>query len=426
MFIDSSTNVTLADNLFFDNKTRNPKTKGNLQYINNVVYNWGVTEGLSGGHSSANWYEDIFNNYFIPGPSSSTTIAGEFSSTDMVYQSGNMKDMNKNGVLDGVAMVNGDFGGGPTFLATPSMHPTVPVTTETATAAYYKLVAGGGVGAALVRDPVDTRLINQVLSLGTLGAVILDETVVGGQPTMTVVTRPAGFDSDSDGIPDTWETAHGLNPSNAADRNLTNPVGYTYVEQYINELGAIHATPTWNGHSGNWLTPTYWTTGAIPTNDDNAYIVGNGTGTNSLVLVTGSMAQCFSLYIGGNSGPSGDKVTVNGTLTVNDTIYVGDQNNGTLEINGGTTQAWNVQLGNTVGGITYTGSLVLNGGTLKTYQVVFGGGTPGNWTTGGSCTWSGGTLQAIGALKFAVPATIGTGGAIDRFQRFYLHRFRRP
>ena len=203
------------------------------------------------------------------------------------------------------------------------------MTTDSAAVAYAKAVAGAG---ALVRDPVDTTLINQVTSLGTFGAVITNESVVGGQPSMTVVTRPAGFDSDGDGIPDTWETAHGLNPNNAADRNLLNPEGYTMVEQYINELGANHGTPTWNGASANWLTPTYWSTGAIPTNNDNAYVVGNGAGSNGLVTVTGTMAQCFSLHIGGNSGPSGDKVTVNGTLAVNDTIYVGDQNNGTLEI----------------------------------------------------------------------------------------------
>ncbi len=127
------------------------------------------------------------------------------------------------------------------------------MTTDTAAVAYAKVVAGAG---ALVRDPVDTTLINQVTSLGTLGAVIANESVVGGQPAMTVVTRPAGFDTDGDGIPDTWETAHGLNPNNAADRNLTNPLGYTMVEQYINELGENHAAPTWNGdqcqlaHSG--------------------------------------------------------------------------------------------------------------------------------------------------------------------------------
>ena len=256
-------------------------------------------------------------------------------------------------------------------------------------------------------------LINQVTSLGTQGAVINDESVVGGQPSMTVVTRPAGFDSDGDGIPDTWETAHGLNPNNAADRNLLNPEGYTMVEQYINELGANHGTPTWNGASANWLTPTYWSTGAIPTNNDNAYINGNGSGNDVAVTVTGTMAACFSLHIGGGSGsPNGEKVTVSGTLPVNDTIYVGDQDTGTLEITtGGTVQAWNVQLGNTVGGSTYTGNLLMSGGTLKVCEVVLGGGTPGNYTTGGSCTWSGGTLQAIGTLKYNVPTTIGAGGA---------------
>jgi autotransporter-associated beta strand protein len=236
---------------------------------------------------------------------------------------------------------------------------------------------------------------------------------VGGQPTMTVVTRPAGFDSDGDGMPDTWETAHGLNPNLATDRNLTNPVGYTFVEQYINELASIHSGQTSNSNGGNWNTPAIWTS-ATPTNDDNAYVVGNGAGANGLVAVTQNNAVCFSLHIGGNGSATADKVSVNsgGALTVNDTIYVGDQNNGTLEINsGGTVQAWNVQLGNTVGSTTYTGNLSLNGGTLKTCEVDPGGGTPGNWTSGGSCTWSGGTVQAIGTLNFAVPATIGAGGA---------------
>ena len=105
-FIDSSTNITLSHDLCLDAKTRNPKIKGNLQYINNVVYNWGVTEGLSGGHSSAHWYEDVINNYFIKGPSSTNTIAGEFYSDDEVYQSGNLKDMNTDGTLNGVAMTS--------------------------------------------------------------------------------------------------------------------------------------------------------------------------------------------------------------------------------------------------------------------------------------------------------------------------------
>ncbi|MGD0518554.1 MAG: autotransporter-associated beta strand repeat-containing protein [Thermoguttaceae bacterium] len=409
MLVDSSNYITLSHNLFLDNKTRNPKAKGTIQYINNVVYNWGSTDGLTGGHSSGVHYLDCINNYFIQGPSSSSTVAGQFNSNDYVYQSGNMKDMNKNGVLDGVAMTTSDFSGGPTFYATKFFNPTIPVTTDSAAVAYSKVAAGAG--ASLSRDPVDTRLVNQVTSLGTLGAVITDESVVGGQPAMTVVTRSAGFDTDNDGIPNTWETAHGLNPSNANDRNTLNPVGYTYIEQYINEIAANHASRTWNSNGGDWGVTVKWTA-TTPTSDDKAYVVGDGTGAGGLVNVMQNNAACFHLYIGGNGSSAGDKVTVNGgTLSVNDTVYVGDQGNGTLEINSGTVRAWNIQLGNTVGGTTYTGSLLLNGGTLKTYQVVLGGGTPGNWNSGGSCIWSGGAVQAIGTLMFAVPAAIGAGGA---------------
>lgn len=40
-----------------------------------------------------------------------------------------------------------------------------------------------------------------------------------------------------DGIPDTWETAHGLNPNDAADSKKINPsTGYAYVEEYFNGL----------------------------------------------------------------------------------------------------------------------------------------------------------------------------------------------
>ena len=98
-------------------------------------------------------------------------------------------------------------------------NPTIPVTIDSAAAAYAKVVAGAG--ASLVRDPVDTRLIGHLTSLGTLGnSRVAKEADVGGQPAMTVVTRPDGFDSDNDGMPNTWETAHGLNPNLAADANL--------------------------------------------------------------------------------------------------------------------------------------------------------------------------------------------------------------
>ena len=39
--------TTFSHNLWIDNKSRNPKGKGHVQYINNVVYNWGVDVAMS-------------------------------------------------------------------------------------------------------------------------------------------------------------------------------------------------------------------------------------------------------------------------------------------------------------------------------------------------------------------------------------------
>jgi hypothetical protein len=52
--IDSSRDITVARNLWVNNQSRNPKGKADMQYINNVVYNWG-SNGYVGGHSSAPW-----------------------------------------------------------------------------------------------------------------------------------------------------------------------------------------------------------------------------------------------------------------------------------------------------------------------------------------------------------------------------------
>jgi len=43
-------------------------------------------------------------------------------------------------------------------------------------------------------------------------------------------------DSDHDGMPDSYETAHGLNPNDAADRNGYASNGYTNLENYLNGL----------------------------------------------------------------------------------------------------------------------------------------------------------------------------------------------
>jgi MYXO-CTERM domain-containing protein len=237
--IDGEQDITIAHNLWIDNQERNPKFKANGECINNVVYNWGTGGGIIGGHSGTDWYEDYIGNYLIAGPSAVDKFFTFYTSTDHAYQTGNMVDVNKDGQLNGRAVVEADFAGTspPTFETAAHSKPPVPVTVLSAEDAYARVVAQAG--TCQHRDAVELRLIGQLTSLGTKGAIIADESDVGGQPAMTQVTRPAGFDTDGDGIPDAWETAHGLNPNSASDGSGDSGDGYTNVEKYLNELADL-------------------------------------------------------------------------------------------------------------------------------------------------------------------------------------------
>jgi hypothetical protein len=238
--IDGEQDITIAHNLWIDNQERNPKFKANGECINNVVYNWGTGGGIIGGHSGTDWYEDYVGNYLIAGPSAVDKFFTFYTSTDHAYQTGNMVDVNKDGQLNGRAVVEADFAGTspPTFETAAHSKPPVPVTVLSAENAYARVVAQAG--TCQHRDAVELRLIGQLTSLGTKGTIIANESDVGGQPAVTQVTRPAGFDTDGDGMPDTWETAHGLNPNSASDGtgDYTGD-GYTNVEKYLNELADL-------------------------------------------------------------------------------------------------------------------------------------------------------------------------------------------
>jgi hypothetical protein len=61
-------------------------------------------------------------------------------------------------------------------------------------------------------------------------------TDIGGFPTgaYPAISRPAGYDTDQDGMPNYWELQMGLNPNSAADRNFISPSGYTNLELFLN------------------------------------------------------------------------------------------------------------------------------------------------------------------------------------------------
>ena len=94
------------------------------------------------------------------------------------------------------------------------------------------------------RDPMDTRLMSFVAS-NTISSAPSNTNPAGDALLLPFSgTAPvAPTDTDSDGMPDTWEIAKGLNPS-VANTNGTalSAVGYTDVEIYLQELSTSRIT----------------------------------------------------------------------------------------------------------------------------------------------------------------------------------------
>jgi HEAT repeat protein len=112
-----------------------------------------------------------------------------------------------------------------------------PVTTHTAERAFDMIVAAGG---CLPRDAVSKRTVREMLlGGGAWGCHVPDAGLMEG---LTPGEPPP--DTDKDGMPDAWETAHDLDPKDPADATGTVPkgaskadrhAGYTWIEYYVNE-----------------------------------------------------------------------------------------------------------------------------------------------------------------------------------------------
>ena len=231
-----SDNITFSHDLWISNQSRNPKSKGVVQYVNNVIYNWGVC-GYVGGHSAGAHGADLIGNYFIKGPNSSNTFAGEFKSTDHLFQQGNYIDLNRDGSLSGRPITADDFGHGgnsPTLLPASTITPPVPVTLDTAPAAFQKVAAT--VGCSLQRDSVDATLIADLNSLGKSGKIISDPAQMGGFGDLK--TGPAKINPTGDPIPDAWKQSHQIT---ASDSNASS--SYTPIEQFLNDLATPASNP---------------------------------------------------------------------------------------------------------------------------------------------------------------------------------------
>lgn len=265
----------------------------NVDFRNCVMYNWDNSNGCYGGPGGGQI--NMVNNYYKGGPATpdnkarrvtTVSVANEknsegqepfFGMTSRYYIKGNTTETHKgekiqnrdwDGVQydDGVISVSGEkYSLDRGFYAAdvPSIEqdgrryirirmdepaPTGTVTTHTAEDAFTQVLAYAG--ASLCRDNVDSRYADEARK----GIATYKGSVSGKQGLIDLVSdcegyteknfgtgsRPAGFDTDGDGMPDEWEIKMGLNPNNAADANLytldTEKSWYSNLEVYLSML----------------------------------------------------------------------------------------------------------------------------------------------------------------------------------------------
>jgi hypothetical protein len=289
-------NSTFHHNLWASNTGRNPSVGmyGDFTFVNNVLFNYRHRTVDGGDHRSL---FNIFNNYLKPGPGTpredvayrflkpeserSKTVVDNFGKA---YVNGNVAEG-----YDRVTKNNWDGGVQPEVRSSrlkdvlakirvdqPFPHAPLPITSAAQAYAYVLANAGATLPH---RDPVDERVVEEVRT-GVIKPRTIDPTTaaqarlygyadkwvnalseyvahgyvtnpseVGGWPKYEGTPYP---DSDHDGLPDEWESAHGLNPKDAADATTDlNGDGYTNIEDFINGLDPRAPKTDWTDPKNN-------------------------------------------------------------------------------------------------------------------------------------------------------------------------------
>lgn len=230
--------VSWHHNLWAHNNSRNPRLGDDygrppyptFDVRNNVIYDYGeIASGLTQGVLKVNYV----GNYIRPGPSSkaSTPIRVGAPSDLSFFIRDNVFEGNSSLTADNSRFFDPITIDGKRQVQTVAQaFVAQPVKTTSAQIAYESVLSK--VGASLPRrDSVDARIIAEVGNRA--GSIIDSQQQVGGWPELKSALAPA--DTDADGMPDSWERQHRLNPLNPADGSTDNDKdGYTNLEEYLN------------------------------------------------------------------------------------------------------------------------------------------------------------------------------------------------
>jgi hypothetical protein len=274
-------NSTFHRNLWANNTGRNPSVGmyGDFTFVNNVLFNY-RHRTIDGGDQRS--FFNIINNYLKPGPGTPDSpvrfrlLKPESERSKTVIDNFGRAHVAGNFVEGNPAISQDNWAGGvqPEVRAlkradvlakikaeTPFAHAPLTITNAEAALPYVLAHAGATLP---VRDAVDQRVTAMVrdgkvgqaeatpvdsararaagyaekwiteLEEGVRVGFITNPAQVGGYPNYT--GKPY-VDTDGDGLPDSWETAHGLNAKDATDAlGDLNGDGYTNIEDFINGL----------------------------------------------------------------------------------------------------------------------------------------------------------------------------------------------
>lgn len=218
-------NISIHHNLFTSNYDRNPAIQsGNIELINNIVYNWGIhPTTIIGGYLNA-----IGNNYI------KTAGTSQWLGYSGIHMEGSPAKV----------YLNGNIGPGGSDWDTVKTYPSSLAATVRSSSPVF---VGSGINATsaqialtdvlskagAIRDSIDDRVIQNVKN-GTSpvsGKWFIDsQNEVGGWSTYS--RGDLALDSDNDHLPDYFEQIHGgdLDPSAIA------PSGYSWIEEYLNSF----------------------------------------------------------------------------------------------------------------------------------------------------------------------------------------------
>ncbi|NQE61037.1 pectate lyase [Caulobacter sp. RHG1] len=201
-----------------------------FDFRSNVFYNWGKGHAGYDADKAAMAAYNFVDNAYVPGPNSTKAVAFQESNTlAKAHFAGN--SMAGAVPADPWSLVTFTIPE-PAGYRLPAPLDVGAVTPETADKAYERVLADAG--ASVWRDPVDRRVVEGVRT--KTGKVINIQGDVGGWPDLPA--GKAAKDTDGDGMPDAWETAHGLDPK-TADGAVVGKDGWTNLELYLADAAKV-------------------------------------------------------------------------------------------------------------------------------------------------------------------------------------------